>query len=84
MLKDMSFYHLREKIKKLLDRGLDSLKTASKKVVHKTGEFLGNKIADVMTKSNDDKIAKQEPAEEIIILPKVRDEMLSKSRHALL
>ena len=37
-----------------------------------------------MTKSNGDKIVKQEPAEEIIILPKVRDEMLSKSRHALL
>ena len=47
-----------------MDRGLDSLKTASKKVVHK--------------------IVKKEPAEEIIILPKVRDEMLSKSRHALL
>ena len=80
----MDFYHLREKISKLLDRGLDSLKTVSKKVVHKTGKFLGNKIADVMTKSNGDKIVKQEPAEEIIILPKVRDEMLSKSRHALL
>ena len=30
----------------LLKTGLDSLRTASKNVVHKTGEFLGNKIAD--------------------------------------
>ena len=28
--------------KQLLDTGLDSLKTASKKVVHKAGGFLGN------------------------------------------
>ena len=28
--------------KQLLDTGLDSVKTASKKVVHKAGEFLGN------------------------------------------
>ena len=27
-----------------------------KKVVHKAGEFLGNKIIDAVTKSNDDKI----------------------------
>ena len=32
--------------KQLLNRGLDSLNTASKKAVQKTGEFLGNKIAD--------------------------------------
>ena len=32
--------------KQLLDAGLDSLKTYSKTVVHKAGEFLGNKIAD--------------------------------------
>ena len=40
---DVDFYHLRENIKKqLLDTGLDSLKTASKKVVHKSSELLGN------------------------------------------
>ena len=40
---DMDFYHLRENIKRqLLDTGLDSLKTASKKVVHKSSEFLRN------------------------------------------
>ena len=36
--------------KQLLDAGLE----ASKKEVHKTGEYLGNKIADVVTKSNED------------------------------
>ena len=40
--------------KQLLDTGLDFLKTASKKVVHKAGEFLGNKITDSVTKSNND------------------------------
>ena len=35
-------------------------KTASKKVVHKAGVSLGNKITDAVTKSSDDKIVKQE------------------------
>ena len=48
--------------------GLDSLKTASKNVVHKTGEFLEYKIiADAVTKANDNEILKQKPVEEIII-----------------
>ena len=39
MLKDIDFHYFRENIKKqLLYTGLSSLKTASKKVVHKTGE----------------------------------------------
>ena len=46
--------------KQLLDIGADSLKTASKKVVHKTGEFLGKKTAEAVTKSNDNKIVKPE------------------------
>ena len=45
--------------KQLLDTRLDALKTASKKVVHKaaeaTGEFIANKIAEAVAKSNDDK-----------------------------
>ena len=36
----------------LLDRGLDAVKTASKKVVSTSSEFFGNKIADAVTKSN--------------------------------
>ena len=37
---------------------LGSLKTASKNVVQKAGEFLGNEIADIVTKSNNDEIVK--------------------------
>ena len=57
--------------KQVFHTGLDSLETASKKVVHKVGEFIGNKIADAVTKSNDDKIVKPDEnprnVEEIII-----------------
>ena len=81
----MDFYHLLENIKKqLLDTGLDSLKAASKNVVHKTGEFLGNKIADAVTMSNDDKIVKQEPVEEIIIPLEERDAILNELGQILL
>ena len=52
--------------KQLLDAGLDSLKTAYKKVVHKAGEIIENRIAEPASKSNDNK---QEPVEEIIIPP---------------
>ena len=65
--------------KQLLDTGLD----ASRKVVHKAGEFIGNKIADTGTKSNDDNIQKQEPVEEIITPPVKRDEILNKLRKIL-
>ena len=54
VLKDMYFYHLWGNNKKLLDTGLHSTKTASKKVFDEAGEFLRNEIA--VTKSNDDKI----------------------------
>ena len=63
--------------KKLLDKGLD----ASKKVVYKASEYLGNKIA--VTKSNDDNIEIQEPVEEIIIPLEKRQEILHKLRKVL-
>ena len=73
--------------KQLLDTGLDSLKTASKKVVHKAGKFLGNKIAGAVTKSNDDKIEKPDDnlrnVEEIIIPLEKRDKILNKLRKLL-
>ena len=69
--------------KQLLDTGLDTVKTASKKVVHKAGEFIGNKITDVVTKSNNDKSVKQEPVEEIIIPLEKRDEILNKLKTVL-
>ena len=65
--------------KQLLDAGLD----ASKKVVHKAGEFIGNKISNAVTKSNYDDIEKQEPVEEIIIQPEKREEILNKLRRVL-
>ena len=79
MLKDIDFYHLQENIKKqLLDTGLGAVKTASKKVVHKSGEFLGKKVLDAIIKSKYDKIEKQE--EETLIPSEKRDEILNKLR----
>ena len=49
---------VRKHKKHLLDARLDYLKRASIKVVYKAGEYLGNKIADAVTKSNSDKIVK--------------------------
>ena len=54
-----------------------------KKVVHKAGEILGNKIADAVTKSNDNNIEKQESAVEIIIPPEKIHEILNKLRKSL-
>ena len=67
-----------------MDTGLDAVNTASKNVVNKVGEFIGNKIEDAVTKSNDDK-PDETPrnVEEIIIRPEKRDEMLNKLRKAL-
>ena len=67
-----------------MDTGLHALKTASKKVVHKTGRFLGNKIADAVTKSNGHKVVKQEPVKEIIIRPEEKDEILKELRQIFL
>ena len=56
-----------------MDTGLN----ASKKVVHKAGKYLGNKIA------NNDNNEKQESFEEIIVPPEKRDEILNKLRKVL-
>ena len=56
---------------------MDAELDASKKEFHKTGEYLGKKIADTVlsnvlpmqTNSTDNKFEQQEPVEEIIILP---------------
>ena len=60
--------------KQLLDTRLDSLKSVSSKVVYKTSESLGNKIANVVTNLY----------EEIIILPEKREEILKELRQLLL
>ena len=66
-----------------MNTGLNSLKTASKKVVHKAGGFLENKTADAVAKSNYDKIVEQEPVEEIIIPLEKRDEILDRLKNVL-
>ena len=66
---------------------LDSLKTTSKKVVHKTGELLWNKIADALNKSNDHKIIKPDEnlkSCDLKIIPlEKRDEILTKKNISL-
>ena len=74
-----------------MDTRLDSLKTASKKVFHRTGEFLRNKITDAVTKLNDNKIVKTKrvidenprSVEEIIIAPEKSEEILNELRQVL-
>ena len=67
-----------------MDTGVDAVKTASKKVVHKAGEFVGNKTADLVTKSKDDKIVKSDEnlrnVEKITIPLEIKDEILNKLR----
>ena len=70
-----------------MDAGLDYLKAASKEAVNKASLFFENKIADAVTKSNDDKIVRPDEntrnAEEIIIPLEKRDEILNKLRKVL-
>ena len=85
-VKGLGFLSFGRKYKKqLLDTGLDSLKSASKKLVHKAGKFLENKIADA--EPNDDKVMKPDEnrrnTEEIIIPLEKRDETLNKLRKVL-
>ena len=56
-VKGYGFLSFERKYKKqLLNTGQDAVKTASKNVNHGAGEFLGNKTADVVIMSIDDKI----------------------------
>ena len=74
-VKEYGFLSFGRKYKKqIIKKELDTFE----KVVHKAGEFIGNKIADAVTKSNDDNIEKQEPVEEIIIPPEKKEEILNK------
>ena len=75
----------------LLDTGIDSLKAASEKVVHKTGEFLGNKITDAVAKPHDNKIVETKTVinenlknfEQIIIPLEKREQILNEVRPVL-
>ena len=78
-VKEYGFLSFERKYKKLLDTGLDYLKIASQKVVHKANKFLGNKITDAVTKSNDEKIVKNRTNVEEIVIPLEKiDEILNK------
>ena len=79
----MNFYHLKKNIKTITGYRTRFLKTTFKNVIHIAGEFLGNKIADAVFMSNENKIVKQEPVEEIIVPPEERDEILNKSGQAI-
>ena len=57
-----------------------TVKAASKKVVHKTSQFLENKIANAVTKSKENEIVRQEPVEGIVILPQKREEKMIELR----
>ena len=70
--------------KQLLNTELDGVKNGFKQVVKKAGDLLGNKIEEAVTTSNDDKIWKQKPVEEIIVPLEERDEILNKLRQLLL
>ena len=67
---------------------MDTRINVSKKVVHKASEFTGNKIADAVAKSKDNKIVKPKhiidentiKVEGIIILPEKREEILNQLR----
>ena len=63
-VKEYGLLLLAKKYKKQL---MNTELKASKRVVHKAGEFIKNKIPDAISTSNDDNIEKQEPIDEIII-----------------
>ena len=68
---DFSLSFARKYEKQLLNTGVDAVKTASRNVIHKAGEFLRNNIADAVIKTNNDKIMKTDKnprnIEEVII-----------------
>ena len=72
----------------MLNTGLDAIKSVSKKVVHRAGEYVGNKVADAVTQSNDDKIVKPDEnpgnIEEIRVPLKKGEKILNELKLALL
>ena len=62
---------------------MDTRLNPFKELVHKTRKFLGHKIADGVTNSNNDNNKKQKTIKEIIIPPEKREEILNKLRKVL-
>ena len=82
---DASNKYGRKMLDKSIDTSKDFAKIAGKKVLHKsaeaTGEMIGNKVADRITKSSRNKAQKQddrkmEETQEIYIPPEKREEII--------
>ena len=85
LVKKMSNKYVRKILDKSMDAGKDFAKIAGKKVLHKsaetTGEMIGNKIADRITKSSRNKAQKEddrimEETQELIIPPEKREHII--------
>ena len=83
--KNMSNKYSRKILDKSIDTGKDIAKIASKKVLTKsaeaTGEMIGNKIADRITRSSRNKAQKEddrimEETQEILIRPEKREQII--------
>ena len=66
MLKNIDFYHLQENLakkygKRVLDTGINTSRQVIHEAAKKAGDFVGNKIADAVAKSYNDKIKKAKP-----------------------
>ena len=73
-----------------METGIDSVKKASKKVVYKIAEILGNQIADAVIDSYDDKITKIKPVIDEYskkywkrIIPREKEEILNELRYVI-
>ena len=83
------FYHLYQIYltnmkKQLLVTGLDSLKTAFKKVRHKTIKVLENKISNAVTTWYKNQIAKTKSVEKIIIPPEKREKNIKRIKTSII
>ena len=83
--KNVSNKYGRKILGKSIDAGKDFAKTAGKKVLHKraeaTGEMIGNKVADRITRSSRNKAQKEddrimEETQEIDIPPEKREQRI--------
>ena len=83
--KNMSNKYGRKILDKSIDAGKDFAKITGKKVLHKsaetTGEMIGNKVADRITRSSRNKAQKEderimEETQEIYILPEKREQII--------
>ena len=83
--KDASNKYARKILDKNMDASKDFAKIAGKNVLHKsaeaTGEMIGNKVADKITKSSRNKAQKEddrimEETQEILIPPEKREQII--------